>query len=74
MSGFVLHPDALTDLTEIWEYIATDNPDAADRVLEEIRDAIRRRRVSSSGPHPFRSDFATAAFSSHPQLSDRLCS
>ncbi len=68
MSGFVLHPDALTDLTEIWEYIATDNPDAADRVLEEIRDAIRRRRVSSSGPHPFRSDFATTAFSSHPQL------
>ncbi len=40
MSGFVLHPDALTDLTEIWEYIATDNPGAADRVLEEIRDAI----------------------------------
>ena len=74
MSGFVLHPDALTDLTEIWEYIATDNPDAADRVLEEIRDAIRRRRVSSSGPHPSRSDFATTSLSSHPQLSDRLCS
>ncbi len=74
MSGFVLHPDVLTDLTEIWEYIATDNPDAADRVLEEIRDAIRRRPVSSSGPHPLRSDFATTAFSFHPQLSDRLCS
>jgi|ERR1700676_2491817 len=41
MSGFVFHPDALTDLTEIWEYIAADNPDAADRVLEEIREAIR---------------------------------
>jgi plasmid stabilization system protein ParE len=35
MSGFVLHPDALTDLDEIWEYIAADNPGAADRVLGE---------------------------------------
>jgi plasmid stabilization system protein ParE len=41
MSGFVLHPDALTDLTEIWEYIAADNPSAADRVLAEIQEAIR---------------------------------
>ena len=41
MSGFVFHPGALTDLTEIWEYIAADNPDAADRVLDEIREAIR---------------------------------
>jgi plasmid stabilization system protein ParE len=40
MSGFVFHPGALTDLTEIWEYIAADNPDAADRVLDEIREAI----------------------------------
>ncbi len=40
MSGFVLHPDALTDLNEIWEYIAADNPDAADRVLEDIQEAI----------------------------------
>jgi toxin ParE1/3/4 len=41
MSGFVLHPDALTDLEEIWEFIAADNLDAADRVLQEIHDAIR---------------------------------
>jgi plasmid stabilization system protein ParE len=41
MSGFVFHPGALTDLTEIWEYIAIENPDAADRVLEEILEAIR---------------------------------
>jgi len=41
MSGFVLHPDAFADLDEIWEFIAADNPAAADRVLAEIRDAIR---------------------------------
>ncbi len=40
MSGFVFHPGALTELTEIWEYIAADNPAAADRVLEEIQEAI----------------------------------
>ena len=41
MSGVVFHPDALTDLTEIWEYIAADSPSAADRVLGEIEEAIR---------------------------------
>ena len=41
MSAFVLHPDAPTDLTEIWEFIAADNPAAADRVLDEIHEAIR---------------------------------
>jgi plasmid stabilization system protein ParE len=41
MSGFFLHPDALTDLNEIWEYVAADNPGAADRVLGEIHEAIR---------------------------------
>ena len=42
MSGFVLHPEALADLEEIWEYIAADNAEAADRVLEEIYQTIRR--------------------------------
>jgi toxin ParE1/3/4 len=36
MSGFALHPSALTDLDEIWDFIAADNLTAADRVLEEI--------------------------------------
>ena len=36
MGGFVLHPEALVDLNEIWEFIAADNLEAADRVLEEI--------------------------------------
>jgi toxin ParE1/3/4 len=65
MSGFVLHPDALTDLSEIWEYIAADNPGAADRVLEEIHEAIRALvPFPPNGPPTLRSDFATAAF--HP--------
>jgi antitoxin ParD1/3/4 len=40
MSGFVLHPEAYTDLEEIWEYIAADSLDAADRTREEIYEAI----------------------------------
>jgi len=41
MSGYVFHPEAFADLDEIWEYIAEDNPEAADRVIEDIREAIR---------------------------------
>jgi plasmid stabilization system protein ParE len=41
MSGFVLHPDAVADLQEIWEFIAADSVDGADRVLQEIQEAIR---------------------------------
>jgi plasmid stabilization system protein ParE len=41
MSGFVLHPEALLDLDEIWEFIAADSLNSADRVLEEIYGAIR---------------------------------
>ncbi len=41
MSGFVLHPDAFADLDEIWEFIAADNLSAADRVVDEIHEAIR---------------------------------
>lgn len=40
MSGFVLHPDAAEDIDDIWQYIAADNLDAADRVLEQIYEAI----------------------------------
>jgi antitoxin ParD1/3/4/toxin ParE1/3/4 len=40
--GFNLHPGAAQDITEIWEFIAEDNPLAARRVREEILDCIRR--------------------------------
>jgi len=33
-------PQARRDLVEIWDYIAQDNPDAADRVEQEIQQAI----------------------------------
>ena len=36
MSEFVLHPQACTDLEEIWEYIAADNLDAADRTFPYV--------------------------------------
>lgn len=39
--GFRLHPLAARDITEIWEYIAEDDPLAARRVREEIHRAIR---------------------------------
>jgi toxin ParE1/3/4 len=41
MSGFVLHPEAFADLEEVWEFIAADNLEAADRVLDEIRVAMQ---------------------------------
>jgi plasmid stabilization system protein ParE len=39
--GYVLHPLAAQDITEIWEYIAADNPLAARRVREELHTRIR---------------------------------
>jgi plasmid stabilization system protein ParE len=41
MSGHALHPEAYEDIDEIREYIADDAPDAADRIVTEIFDAIR---------------------------------
>ena len=40
MSQFVLHPEAVEDLEDIWEFIAADNLPAADRFVEEIYEAI----------------------------------
>jgi plasmid stabilization system protein ParE len=41
MNSYELHPEAFNDLDDIREYIADDNPDAADKVMEEIFDGIR---------------------------------
>ncbi len=39
--SYSLHPEAFGDIDEIREYIAEDNPDAADRMVTEIFDSIR---------------------------------
>ncbi|OFW16872.1 MAG: hypothetical protein A3F70_03080 [Acidobacteria bacterium RIFCSPLOWO2_12_FULL_67_14] len=36
MSGYAFHPEASTDLDELWEHIAVDNIDAADALLANI--------------------------------------
>jgi plasmid stabilization system protein ParE len=41
VSGFILHPEAYADIDEIWEFIAEGSLDAADRVREEVYEAIR---------------------------------
>ena len=37
MSDFILSPAASRDLDEIWEYIAEDNLDAADRWVDKLK-------------------------------------
>jgi len=41
MIGYALHPEAFSDLDGIRDYIAEDNPDAADRCITEIFDVMR---------------------------------
>lgn len=41
MSGYAFHPEAFTDLNDIWEFIAENNIDAADAVIAGIFDAVR---------------------------------
>ncbi len=40
MSRFLLTPQAELDLAEIWEYIAQESIRNADRVLDEVENAI----------------------------------
>jgi toxin ParE1/3/4 len=48
VSGYALHPDAVTDLEEIWEFIAADNIAAADRVVGDVFETLR---TLASSPH-----------------------
>jgi len=48
MSGYAFHPGAFADLDALWEYIAQDNIDAADRVLADIHTVLSTLAAS---PH-----------------------
>jgi plasmid stabilization system protein ParE len=40
--GFVLHPGAAQDISDIWEFVAQENLVAAGRLREQILDSIRK--------------------------------
>jgi toxin ParE1/3/4 len=40
MRTYDFHPEAEGDINAIWEYIAEDNPDAADRTIDNIVSTI----------------------------------
>ena len=41
MNNYAFHPEAFTDLVDIWEFIAEDNIEAADQIIADIFHAIR---------------------------------
>lgn len=51
MSGYVLSSDAAQDIDDIWEHIATDSLDAADRVIDSLLKACRMLGEHSGAGH-----------------------
>jgi plasmid stabilization system protein ParE len=41
MNGYAFHPEAFTDLDQIWEYVAERHLDGADRAIAGIFEALR---------------------------------
>ena len=52
MSGYILSVDADFDLDDIWEYIAADSVDAADRWIEKLFDAFEALGRMPGMGHP----------------------
>ncbi len=54
MANFVVRPRALTDLAEIWAYIANDSPDQADHFADllAIKFQALARRPGLGRPRP----------------------
>ena len=64
MNGVAFHPGAFEDLDEIWEYIARDNIDAADRVISDIQSALTTLAASPQIGHR-RPDLTTRSVRFH---------
>src|SRR5438128_1491925 len=58
MTGFAFHPEALSDLHEIWDHIAQYDIDAADRVIGEIFASLRNFAEAPHAGH-LRSDLTS---------------
>lgn len=65
MSGFVLHPDALVDISEILESIAADSSSSANRAPGEIEGTIRTLVSFPQAGH-LRSDLTSRPIRFHP--------
>ncbi len=57
MKPFVLTPRAEQDVSDIWNYIADDNFEAADRVLNALENAMQKLARSPGSGH-IREDLA----------------
>lgn len=71
MSGYAFHPDAFTDLDGIWEYIADDNVDAADRMLADIHSTLSTLAASPNIGHR-RPDLTARPLRFHPVRDEYL--
>jgi plasmid stabilization system protein ParE len=47
MRTYDFHPEAEGDINAIWDYIAEDNPDAADRMIDKIVATIEASDLTS---------------------------
>lgn len=61
MTRYVLSPAAADDLDEIWSFIAGDDVDAAERVIEELEKACEQLARSPLIGH-LREDLADSSF------------
>lgn len=57
MKRFVLTPRAKQDINQIWDYIAQDDIEAADRVLDDLESAMTKLAKSPGIGH-WREDLA----------------
>lgn len=57
MSQYILAPKVTSDLADIWQHIADDNPDAADRVMDAFSTAFAKLAIIPGMGH-LRSDLA----------------